>query len=148
MQLLMGMSMRRYFPAMGTAGFERNLVNGCRRDPRPPPIMTPRTSFIDGMVVLHIVMIYRAERSRSVPLISNFPVIEEIASGYRPRNDMQRYYLLILKSCRIFLEIKRKGYANTINTSITAKIRYSLIHHLQTKCEAIATIFILWCRIA
>src|SRR5215212_10467111 len=49
MQLLIGMSIRRYFPAIGTAGFERILVNGCRRDPRPPPIMTPRTSFIDGI---------------------------------------------------------------------------------------------------
>jgi hypothetical protein len=51
-QLLMGMSIKRYFPAMGTAGFERMAVSGCKRDPRPPPMMIPRTSFIDGMVNL------------------------------------------------------------------------------------------------
>src|SRR5688500_2683776 len=49
MQLLMGISMRRYFPAIGTAGFERSLVSGCSRDPRPPPMMIPKTSFIDGI---------------------------------------------------------------------------------------------------
>ena len=35
MQLLMGMSMRRYFPAMGTAGLARSLVSGYRRVPCP-----------------------------------------------------------------------------------------------------------------
>src|SRR6266498_5082180 len=53
MQLLIGMSMRRYLPAIGTAGFERILVRGCKRDPRPPPIITPSTSFIDGIANLH-----------------------------------------------------------------------------------------------
>src|SRR5437016_6319917 len=37
MQLLMGMSMRRYLPAMGTAGLLRSIVRGYRREPRPPP---------------------------------------------------------------------------------------------------------------
>ncbi len=49
MQLLMGMSIRRYLPAMGTAGLERSLVSGYSREPRPPPMMTPRTSFIVGI---------------------------------------------------------------------------------------------------
>lgn len=54
MQLLIGMSMSRYLPAIGTAGFERIFVNGCKRDPRPPPIMIPSTSFIDGIADLHV----------------------------------------------------------------------------------------------
>ena len=45
-QLLMGMSMRRYLPPMGTAGLLRCRVRGNRREPRPPPRMTASTSFI------------------------------------------------------------------------------------------------------
>jgi hypothetical protein len=36
--------MMRYFPPMGTAGFDRFNVNGKRRLPRPPPRITPITS--------------------------------------------------------------------------------------------------------
>src|SRR5712671_3692009 len=43
MQLLMGMSMRRYLPPMGTAGSLRFFVSGYRRVPRPPPRITLRT---------------------------------------------------------------------------------------------------------
>src|SRR5260221_9207115 len=45
-QLLMGMSISRYLPAMGTAGLERWTVSGNRREPRPPPRITLRTSFM------------------------------------------------------------------------------------------------------
>src|SRR5688572_18313476 len=90
MQLLMGMSIRRYFPAIGTAGFERILVNGCKRVPLPPPIITPRTSFMDGIADLQVVMIHRAERSpggsRSVPSRNNLRVKGKFTSGDRPRN--------------------------------------------------------------
>jgi hypothetical protein len=48
----MGISIRRYFPAIGTAGFERNLVNGYRRAPTPPPRITARISSTDGMLIL------------------------------------------------------------------------------------------------
>jgi hypothetical protein len=41
------MSTIRYFPASGTAGFERLWVRGKRREPCPPPIMMARTLFID-----------------------------------------------------------------------------------------------------
>ena len=44
MQLLMGMSMRRYLPATGTAGLLRSWVSGYSRVPRPPPRMRLRTS--------------------------------------------------------------------------------------------------------
>ena len=44
MQLLMGMSTRRYLPARGTAGLARSLVSGKRRVPAPPPMMTATTS--------------------------------------------------------------------------------------------------------
>src|SRR3990170_306420 len=45
-QLLMGMSMSRYFPASGTAGFDRSCVRGKSRVPRPPPRITARQSFM------------------------------------------------------------------------------------------------------
>src|SRR5262245_44254692 len=40
MQLLIGMSTRRYFPASGTAGLARSLVSGKSRVPAPPPMIT------------------------------------------------------------------------------------------------------------
>src|SRR5438067_264626 len=43
MQLLIGISMSRYFPATGTAGLLRSLVRGKSRVPRPPPRMRLRT---------------------------------------------------------------------------------------------------------
>ena len=50
-QLLIGMSIRRYLPPIGTAGFDRCCVSGKRRVPWPPPRMIARTSLfiaIDG----------------------------------------------------------------------------------------------------
>src|SRR5215212_11498162 len=44
---LIGMSIRRYLPAIGTAGFDRWWVSGKRRCPRPPPRMMASTSFMD-----------------------------------------------------------------------------------------------------
>jgi hypothetical protein len=41
----MGMSINRYFPAMGTAGLARILVKGYRRLPAPPPRMIAKTRF-------------------------------------------------------------------------------------------------------
>src|SRR5215471_7322728 len=38
------MSIRRYLPPIGTAGFERWWVRGKRRVPRPPPSTMVRTS--------------------------------------------------------------------------------------------------------
>src|SRR5262245_15630198 len=46
MQLLMGMSMSRYLPAMGTAGLLRSIVSGYSRVPRPPPRIKLSTSCI------------------------------------------------------------------------------------------------------
>src|SRR5438552_238577 len=43
MQLLIGISTRRYFPASGTAGLLRSCVNGYSRAPRPPPKITAMT---------------------------------------------------------------------------------------------------------
>src|SRR5215203_409903 len=45
-QLLMGISINRYFAPIGTAGFERMCVSGKSRVPRPPPRINVRTSFI------------------------------------------------------------------------------------------------------
>src|SRR5438309_731679 len=49
MQLLMGMSIRRYFPTTGTAGLERCRVRGNKRDPRPPPRIRARTERMGGL---------------------------------------------------------------------------------------------------
>src|SRR5689334_19124592 len=45
-QFEMGMSTNRYFPAIGTAGFERLAVRGYRRVPAPPPRMTAITCLL------------------------------------------------------------------------------------------------------
>ncbi len=50
-QLLTGMSMMRYLPAIGTAGLERWRVSGKRRVPRPPPRMTARQSFMVAAIL-------------------------------------------------------------------------------------------------
>src|SRR5262245_44784787 len=47
-QLLTGMSISRYLPPIGTAGFERCCVSGNSRVPRPPPRTMARTSLITG----------------------------------------------------------------------------------------------------
>ena len=45
-QLLIGMSISRYLPPIGTAGFDRMWVSGKSRVPRPPPRMSVSTSFM------------------------------------------------------------------------------------------------------
>ena len=47
MQLLTGISIRRYLPANGTAGLARIFVSGYNRVPAPPPRMIARTRFIN-----------------------------------------------------------------------------------------------------
>ena len=46
MQLEIGMSTIRYFPASGTAGFARSFVSGNNRVPCPPPMMTVSTLLV------------------------------------------------------------------------------------------------------
>lgn len=46
MQLEMGMSTSRYFPASGTAGLARSLVSGNSLVPCPPPIITESTLLV------------------------------------------------------------------------------------------------------
>jgi hypothetical protein len=43
MQLEIGISTKRYLPAIGTAGLLRVAVNGYKRVPAPPPNMTAMT---------------------------------------------------------------------------------------------------------
>src|SRR5215212_9653803 len=45
-QPLIGTSMSRYLPPIGTAGFERKAVNGNSRDPCPPPRMMASVSVL------------------------------------------------------------------------------------------------------
>ena len=42
-QFEIGISTKRYFPAIGTAGLERVSVNGCNLDPCPPPKIMAKT---------------------------------------------------------------------------------------------------------
>jgi hypothetical protein len=42
----MGITTKRYLPAMGTAGFERAAVNGYNLVPAPPPSITAITEFV------------------------------------------------------------------------------------------------------
>jgi hypothetical protein len=44
-QLEIGISTKRYFPAIGTAGFERLAVKGYNRLPAPPPNITAKIDF-------------------------------------------------------------------------------------------------------
>src|SRR5438067_1235739 len=48
-QLLIGISIRRYLPATGTAGSLRCLVSGKKRAPRPPPRIRLRTRCIESL---------------------------------------------------------------------------------------------------
>ncbi len=47
MQFESGISIKRYLPASGTAGFDRYLVKGKSRVPRPPPRTMVRIWRID-----------------------------------------------------------------------------------------------------
>ena len=51
MQLLIGMSISRYLPANGTAGFALIFVNGYRRDPFPPPRIMASTLFMKALSI-------------------------------------------------------------------------------------------------
>jgi hypothetical protein len=44
-QLLIGISTKRYLPAIGTAGFDLVVVKGDNLLPAPPPRMTATTDF-------------------------------------------------------------------------------------------------------
>jgi hypothetical protein len=46
MQFEIGISTNLYFPAIGTAGFERLAVSGYKRVPAPPPSMTAKISWL------------------------------------------------------------------------------------------------------
>ncbi|MNT29362.1 hypothetical protein D3C71_1733200 [compost metagenome] len=48
-QFEIGISTKRYLPAIGTAGFERCSVKGYKRVPRPPP-KTIETTLCDILI--------------------------------------------------------------------------------------------------
>src|SRR6059058_3165292 len=68
MQLEIGISTMRYFPASGTAGLARSLVNGNSRVPCPPPIMTDSTLLVltDCRPVCDIIKFLRAKLLKEV----------------------------------------------------------------------------------
>jgi hypothetical protein len=58
MQLLIGISTKRYLPAMGTAGLLRDEVKGDKRVPAPPPSITATTDFeMDNIWLYELKMI-------------------------------------------------------------------------------------------
>src|SRR3982751_2652800 len=54
-QLLIGISIRRYLPPIGTAGLDRMCVSGKSRVPRPPPRMSVSTSCMKKVYVIETV---------------------------------------------------------------------------------------------
>jgi len=50
MQLEMGMSIKRYFPPIGTAGLDRFSVSGYKRLPAPPPRIRQIIFIMAGVV--------------------------------------------------------------------------------------------------
>src|SRR6478609_3462920 len=60
-QFEIGISTNLYFPAIGTAGFERVCVSGANLEPWPPPRITPNTFSV--MFLLYLVQIYIFLRS-------------------------------------------------------------------------------------
>src|SRR5690606_12141627 len=67
MQFDTGMSINRYLPATGTAGFERGSVNGYSRVPAPPPRITEITLSMSGLLggPTNIVRLHAEARSPS-----------------------------------------------------------------------------------
>lgn len=57
-QLEMGISTKRYFPAIGTAGLDRVAVNGDNREPWPPPKMMEIT--LDSYIVFYFKLLYNS----------------------------------------------------------------------------------------
>jgi hypothetical protein len=55
-QFEIGISTKRYFPAIGTAGLERFVVNGANLEPWPPPKITP--NILSVMFIALIKRIY------------------------------------------------------------------------------------------
>jgi hypothetical protein len=62
-QFEIGMSTNLYFPAMGTAGFDRLSVKGAKRDPCPPPkIMANVVLFIFSKVNFVTLFLFQNEQ--------------------------------------------------------------------------------------
>jgi hypothetical protein len=50
MQLLIGISTKRYFPAIGTAGLDLLAVNGYSLEPAPPPKIIATVCFANTAI--------------------------------------------------------------------------------------------------
>src|SRR6266487_64078 len=83
-QLLIGMSIRRYFPPIGTAGLDRWWVSGNKRDPWPPPRMSASASLFTGIrlptayttrLTCNTAVTRRRERSATILRSMNFRLI-------------------------------------------------------------------------
>ena len=67
MQLLIGISIKRYFAPRGTAGFARSFVKGYSRVPAPPPKMIAKTRFMRLSSVVRVACVpvrWRLEHAR------------------------------------------------------------------------------------
>src|SRR4029450_4609506 len=67
MQLLIGMSIKRYFAPRGTAGFARSFVKGYSGAPAPPPKMITKTRFMRLSSVVRVACVpvrWRLEHAR------------------------------------------------------------------------------------
>lgn len=77
MQLLTGISISRYLPATGTAGFARVLVRGYSREPCPPPRMIASTFFIFYLDYLGFLLKYFSECQYCLSLRGSLQVKKE-----------------------------------------------------------------------
>src|ERR1043166_6874373 len=118
MQLLIGISTRRYFPPSGTAGFARSLVRGKRRVPAPPPIM------IDN--VFSVVPGGRA------------CVITGKESPEYPRRSRSCVVTMLLiqhpSNTAIFLRVAGKAPLGVILRPIALAITIDTINHVRNGC--------------
>src|SRR5215213_4291053 len=91
MQFETGMSMSRYLPPSGTAGFERSSVSGDKRVPAPPPRITARMFGLFGAMA-HTFPVYLenfcSEHRPEAPRVSSsrgaFKVLLLLQKNVRP----------------------------------------------------------------
>ena len=102
MQLLMGTSIRRYAPPMGTAGLALCLVSGYSLLPAPPPRMTAADGHQRASDRLHTAS---KGFTQNDSLIGQFELHmhggrpEDEGTGSRVRADLQCCWILIWPSC-------------------------------------------------
>ena len=99
MQLEIGMSTKRYLPAMGTAGFDRLAVRGYNLVPAPPPKMTAKISWLIIIKMIVVKMIDDSYGLKAVFLdLVVFILAISILNKVSPSVFIESYIGLLMKS--------------------------------------------------